>query len=256
MSIFFIFLILLILPAFSSISQDRPSIAEPEVSQIFRNIADINDRASIALILEDFLIPEDVDQVERIEVIDVSNIGFGRDDIVVVYPSMNVYIVEQPSRELAEVMRSWGIQEQRRDASNELEPDYFYPAFADTLTENEIQERQLELVQGSIIADLLESVNRNYADMPLSLRFERDQEGFTFQLWNYEQDAFAFKPRPPAVPDSVGVYDFIYMITADTTVISDTVMYDIMYISKSVQEIIELPPQPADRQEIRTTTLP
>ncbi len=248
--------ILLMLPAFLSVSQDRPSVAEPEVSQIFRNIADITDRASIALILEDFLIPEDADQVDRIEIIDISNIGFGRDDIVVVYPSMNVYIVEQPSRELAEIMRSWGVQEHRRDASNELEPDYFYPAFADTLTEAEIQERQLELVLGSVISDLLESVNRNYDDLPLSLRFERDDEGFTFQLWNYDNDAFAFKPRPPAAPDSIGVYDFLYMVSADTTIISDTVMYDIMYINKSVQEIIELPPEPAGRQEIRTTTLP
>ncbi len=252
----FSLLLLLILPAFSSAGQDRPTVAEPEVSQIFRNIAEITDRASIELILNDFLIAEDVDQVERIEIIDVSNIGFGRDDIVVVYPSLNVYIVEQPSRELAEIMRSWGIQEQRRDASNELTPDYFYPDFADTLTETEIQERQIELVQSSIISDLLESVNRNYTDLPFSLRFERDHEGFTFQMWNYDRDAFSFNPRPPAVPDSIGVYDFIYMVSADTTIIADTLMYDIMYISKSVQEIIQLPPEPADRQEIRTTRLP
>lgn len=235
---------------------DRPSISEPQVSQIFRNIAEITDRASIEWILDDYLIAENPDRVERIEIIDVSNIGFGRDDIMVVYPSLNIYILEQPSPELSEIMRAWGIREQRRDASNELTPDYFYPAFADTLSEMEINERQAELVQGSIIADLLESVNRNYADMPFSLRFERDEEGFTFQIWNYDRDAFAFHPRPPAVPDSVSVYDFMYMVAADTVIIADTVMYDIMYINRSVQEIIELPPAPADLQEIRTTSLP
>lgn len=240
----------------STTASDRPSISEPQVSQIFRNIAEITDRASIEWILDDFLIAEDPDQVERLEVIDVSNIGFGRDDIVVVYPSLNVYIVEQPSPELAEIMRSWGIREQRRDASNELSPDYFYPSFADTLSEMEINERQTELVQGSIIADLLESINRNYTDMPISLRFERDEEGFTFQIWNYDRDAFAFHPRPPAAPDSVGVYDFLYLVASDTVMIADTVMYDIMFINRSVQEVIELPPTPADLQEIRTTSLP
>jgi len=249
------FLSLFFLMSFTATSSDRPSLAEPQVSQIFRNIAEITDRASIEWILDDFLIAEDPDLVERLEIIDVSNIGFGRDDIVVVYPSLNVYIVEQPSRELTEIMRSWGIQEQRRDASNELSPDYFYPDQADTLSEEELRDRQLELVQGSIIADLLESVNRNYTDMPISLRFERDQEGFTFQIWNYDRNAFAFHPRP-AAPDTVGVYDFMYMVAADTVIIADTVMYDLMFINKSVQEIIEVPLQPADRQVIRTTNLP
>ncbi len=249
------FLSLFFLMAFTGANSNRPSIAEPQVSQIFRNIAEITDSASIEWILDDFLIAEDPSQVERIEIIDVSNIGFGRDDIVVVYPSLNVYIVEQPSAELTEIMRSWGIQEQRRDASNELQPNYFYPAFADTLSEEEIQERQIELVQGSILADLLESVNRNYTDMPLSLRFERDNEGFTFQLWNYDRDAFAYRPRP-AAPDTVGIYDFMYVVAADTIVIADTVMYDLMFINRAVQEIIELPPAPSDRQVIRTTSLP
>jgi len=251
------FVSLFFLMSFTTASGDRPSIAEPEVSQIFRNIAEITDRASIEWILNDFLIAEDPDQVERIEIIDVSNIGFGRDDIVVVYPSLNVYIVEQPSRELSEIMRSWGIQEQRRDASNELSSDYFYPDFADTLSDEEMSDRQVELVQSSIISDLLESVNRNYRDNePISLRFERDQEGFTFQIWNYDRDSFAFHPRPPAAPDSIGVYDFMYMVAADTVIIADTMMYDLMYINKSVQEIIEIPPEPADRQQIRTTSLP
>ena len=250
------FVSLFFLMSFTTEGGDRPTVTEPEVSQIFRNIAEITDRASIEWILDDFLIAEDPDLVERIEIIDVSNIGFGRDDIVVVYPSLNVYIVEQPSRELSEIMRSWGIQEQRRDASNELSPDYFYPDFADTLNQEEMSARQVELVQSSIISDLLESVNRNYRDKPISLRFERDQEGFTFQIWNYDRDSFAFQPRPPAAPDSIGVYDFMYMVAADTIIIADTVMYDLMYINKSVQEIIEIPPEPADRQQIRTTSLP
>lgn len=250
-----VLLLLSFLLSFTGIDENRPSIPEPEVSQIFRNIAEITDAASIAMILDDFLIAEDPDEVERIEIIDVSNIGFGRDDIVVVYPSLNVYIVEQPSPALSEIMRSWGVREQRTDASNELSPDYFYPEFADTLSETDIRERQNELVQGSIISDLLKSVNRNYADMPISLRFERDEEGFTFQIWNYDQEAFDFNPRP-AAPDTVGVYDFMYMVAADTVMIADTVMYDLMYINRSVQEIIQIPTEPEAVQEIQTTRLP
>lgn len=218
------------------VTQNRPVIADPEVSQIFRNIAVVTDKESIDILLADFLIPEDVENVEKLEIIDVSNIGFGRDDIVVVFPSMNVYILDQPSEEISRVMRSWGIQEQRRDASIELTSEYFYPGSTQSIPESELQDQQIDLVQRSIISDLLESINRNYLDPDISLRFERDDEGFTFQIWNYNDEAFSYSPRPRTAPD--------------------TVMYDLMYINKTIQEVIEVPSESGMPRSISRTELP
>ena len=229
---------------------------EPEVSQIFRNIAELSDPASIQTIFEDFFITENIEEVDRIEIIDVSDIGFGSNDIMVVYPSRNVYMLDQPSPQLAEVMRSWSIREQRRDAENTLTADYFYPAHADTLERWEVEESEIVLVQNALISDILESLNRNYVDMPISLRFERGEleEGFTFQMWNYNEDAFSFSPRP-ARADSISVNDFLYVIYSDSTVVADTTLYDVIFINKSVQETIYLPPM-REAPVIQTHNLP
>lgn len=246
--------LLFVSPCNNLLEARQQNIPDPEVSQIFRNIAEITDPASIQIILDDFLLPENVDEIERLEVIDVSNIGFGSNDVLVVYPSQNVYLIDQPTPQLAEIMRGWSIQEQRRDAEN-LGSQYFYPAHADTLERWEIDESEIELVQNSLISDLLLSLERNYNDMPISLRFERDYETFTFQMWNYNEDAFEFSPRPPGVADSIAVNDFLYVLYSDSTVIADTTMYDVIYINKTVEETIYLPPI-SQEPVIQIETLP
>lgn len=213
-----------------------------DVSQIFRPSAELTDTESIRELLSGLILPDDPSEVERIEVIDITNNGFGPDDMLVVHPSMNMYIIEQPDPDIAEIMRSWNFEEQQRDASNELSADYFYPDGADTLDLNLISEEQMvDLVQNSILSDLLESLNRNYNAMPISLRLERDQEGFTFQMWDYQREAFSFSPRPPATPDSIGVHDMMYVLYNDSTIVADTTYYDLMYINRTVENTIYLP---------------
>ena len=228
---------------------------EPEVTQIFRPIAEIVDPASIETLLFEFLLAEDADEVERIEIIDITNNGFGPDDVLVVYPSTNVYTLDQPGPDVAEIMRGWSFEEQRRDGVN-LSPDYFYPAYADTLPPDQIEETQIELVQNALIADIKESLNRNYDAMPFSLRLERDNEGFTFQMWNYNRDAFSYTPRPPGTPDSVAVNDLMYVMYSDSTVVADTTYYDLIFLNQTIEDIVYLPGREPDVERFDRQSLP
>jgi hypothetical protein len=182
------------------------------ITGIFRNVAEISDSLFIEQILNDFLIPESVSEIERIEIIDVSNIGFGSNDILVIYPSRNVYMLDRPSSEsLLREMQSWRLNDKRRDAENQLDAAYFYPGDKDSALASLNQvygndpDRNLEadLVSNALISDILTSLDRNYRGTPISLRFERDTEGFTFQLWDYEEEALAYAERPE--PDTVFV---------------------------------------------------
>ena len=231
--------------------QLKAQSSNADVSLIFRQIAEINDRSTIRLFIEDFFIPEEPDEVTKLEVIDVTNNGFGPDDILVVYPSMRVYAIDQPTPRVQSIMRSWTFDEQQRDAVN-LEPDYFYPHGADTLDLRFItRDEMIDLVQNSIIADLLESLNRNYRSLPISLRLERDSEGFTFQMWDFDRNGFSFTPRPPGVPDSVAVHDMLYVMRTDSTIVADTTYYDIIYINKTIEEIQYLPGMPQRTESLR-----
>ena len=237
-----IFVAIMLISVFTSSLTGQNLAENADVSQIFRPTAEIIDSGSIQELLDALLLPDDPVDVERIEVIDITNNGFGPDDMLVIHPSMNMYIIEQPDPDIAEIMRSWNFEEQQRDASNELSADYFYPEGADTLDLDLISEEQMmDLVQNSILSDLLESLNRNYDALPISLRLERDQQGFTFQMWDYEREAFSFTPRPPATPDSIGVHDMMYVLYSDSTIVADTTYYDLMYINRTVENTIYLP---------------
>lgn len=234
----------------------QQQMAAPEISQVFRSIVEINDPSAIEMIINDLLLTEVPEDTERIEIIDVSNIGFGADDVLIFYPSRNFYLIDQYSPTLTSMMREWSIEERRRDAESNLGAEYFYPAHADTLEPSEIDETPIELVENSLISDILVSLERNYNDLPISLRFERNEDAIIFQMWNYNEDAFAFSPRPPGVADSVAVNDFLYVLYSDSTVVADTTMYDILYINKTIEETIYTPPVERLEQRIQTQTLP
>ncbi|MDZ7765855.1 MAG: hypothetical protein U5K00_15815 [Melioribacteraceae bacterium] len=234
----------------------QSQVANPEVSQVFRAIAEISEPSAIQYFIDELFLAETAEETDRIEIIDVSNIGFGTNDVLIFYPSRNVYKIEDYPPELTEQMREWSIEERRVDALNTQTEDQFYPAHADTLEAGQIEESEIELVQNSLIADILVSLDRNYTDMPISFRFERDEEAFIFQMWDYNENAFDFSPRPPGVADSVAVNDFLYVLYSDSTVVADTTMYDIIYLNKTVEETIYTPPVEEISPVIQTQTLP
>ena len=192
-------------PAYSQFS-----LEEPGISSVFRNIAELTDSTMIQFILDDFLIAQDISEIDKIEIIDVTNIGFGSNDLMVIHPSREIYILSSPqSADLLQHMLSWRIVDQRRDADNSLSPDFFNPGIIFDNEADDGQQTQIERVQNALISDVLESLNRNYQDMPISFRFERDGEGFTFQLWNYNEEAFSYTPKPSAIADTVFVDQII-----------------------------------------------
>jgi len=223
----------------SSIVLAQPKIEVKNVSQIFRNIAVITDTSTIQTIYDEFLIPEFVDETEKIEIIDVGGIGFGSFDVLVVYPSLRVYLLENSSPELANIMRNWSIEELRRDASNELAPDYFYPVFAETLKTKPPIDLQKELVPNALIADILESLERNYKAKPISFRFERDEEGFTYQIWNHKLDAFEFNPRPK-IGNGLGS-NLLYLLYRESSLVAKDTLTDIIFLNKTVEDSVILP---------------
>ncbi len=251
--IIYLLLIFLVLSVSNSNSQDLTR--NPEVTQIFRPIAVINDPGSIETLLDAYLIAINPSDVEMLEIIDVTNNGFGPDDIMVVYPMLEVFYLEGAPPDVEEIMRGWSFEDRRRDSDN-LPADYFYPAHADTLESWEIEESEIVLVENSLISDLLASLNRNYNTDPISILFERDSDGFTFQMWRFDENAFRFSPRPPATPDSIAVHDLMYVLYSDSTIVADTTYYDLIYVNRTIEDIIYLPGREDQFRPFETRSLP
>lgn len=157
----------------------RPSAGQAEpgvrVSQYTRLYVEITDTDQIQRLLSEALITER--GVTRLEIIDITGDDFGNEDedLWITYPSRETYTI-RASASIRDMMR-WSLNDFQIDGVNTDPEDY-----------------DDEEAKRAILADLLRTVNRNYQDLPISLRFERSEEAFTFQLWNYRTAAMRYSP--------------------------------------------------------------
>lgn len=228
----FIIIVLFLSVINDAYAQDGVNIG---VSQISRPYAEITDPELVDFFLNAYLIPED--EVEKLEIIDITNNGFGPDDILVAYPSMNAYVVDAPP-EAQEIMRDWRIETEYRLDSENHPADVFDPVDPDTIVET------VDQAERAIVGDIIRALDRSYNDLPIRFRFERDREGFTFQMWDFNEFALSYSPPPPPVPEYVDVHDLLYVIRTDSTIVADTAYYDIFYVIKTVEDIHYVPGPP------------
>ena len=84
----------------------------------------------------------------------------------------------------------------------------------------------------------MRGVNRNYADEPINIWFQRDASGVTYEMWGYNIDSLDFNAPPPAVPDSITTYDMVHVFTSDTLIHADSTMFDLIYVYKTVVDTV------------------
>lgn len=94
----------------------------------------------------------------------------------------------------------------------------------------------------------MESLERNYKAKPISFRFERDEEGFTYQIWNHKLDAFEFNPRPKT-GNGLGS-NLLYLLYRESSLVAKDTLTDIIFLNKTVEDSVILP-QVVQRDFIR-----
>lgn len=166
-----------------------------DFSQVTRPVVEIGDSATIDYLLYELFF-EPLDEPDRLEVIDVTQNGFGPDDVMVVYPSVEVFVIPGFIPDTVQtIMSGWQPEVEYRMDSGNMSTD----ALA-TLIASQVGAPQQ--AEGAILYDLVRSVERSYRDLPVSLLFQRDTVGFTFQLWDYNRPAMEVTERSDLVTDS------------------------------------------------------
>jgi hypothetical protein len=166
-----------------------------DFTQVTRPVVQITDSATIDfLIFELFFLP--LEEPNRLQIIDVTQNGFGPDDAVIVYPSVEVFVIPEFIPDTVQtVMSGWTPEVEYRMDSGNMSSN----ALASLIGSEPDSTRRAE---GALLYDLVEAVERSYRDLPVSLLFQRDSVGFTFQLWDYNRPAMTYAPRPEFVADS------------------------------------------------------
>ncbi len=225
--------------------------AQPaQVTQSILPTARVTDPGDIQRLLDLMFIFEE--NVERLDVIDVTNNGFGPDDIVVAYPSQQTYFLgADVDRAAQAIMDEWAFEaEFRRDASSQVPPEQLDPARAPEAIAVE------EHAEMAILADIMYALRRNYQAGPVRLLFERSEGAFTFQMWDYQPEAMQFVSRPSGPPDTLTTYDLLYVLASDSLIEADTAYYDILYLQRTVQDSIFIPVEGVDPAPSRASGSP
>ncbi len=159
--------------------------AAQHFDQLTRPVASIEDSATVDLILHELLIPPP-DSLDRVEVVDLTANGFGPDDTVILYPSLETYLVgADVPRRLQDVMKTW-----------EIESDYRLDA---TLEEGErvaADAHRRQDARAALSAGVLAAVTRYYDGAAIEMRLTRAEDGLRLDLWNF--DPAAMRYRAPA----------------------------------------------------------
>jgi len=192
-------------------------------------VVTITDVVLIRLILDQCLIPES--DVEKMEVLDINQNGFGEKDIARVFPSNNVYLLEKISSDVQKKMDSWGFQ-----ANFQITGANKPPAAYDSV--------ETDKAAHSIFSTLLRGINRNYHDYPIKVRFERDSIGVVFEMWGYNEDKLETGNAQPFMPDSVITYDIFHVFHDDTLINFDSTLYDIIHIQYNQVDTVYMGRQP------------
>ncbi len=213
-----LFFFLVTVPVFISgvAAQDYADGDRKEVRYTMTPYITIDDRGTIRFFTEEFFLPET--SFTRIEVIDTENNGFGKSDLLKFFPSGNIYYLDMVTDTAQKIMNSWKIEE-----NLEIVADLRDPAGFDSV----------KTAEYGILSSLVKGVERNYRSAPMNISMKKDSTGIIFEMWGYDADSLVYSPPPPAVPDSVPVYDVLNAFREEQTYLPDTTMYDVFFIYRS-----------------------
>jgi hypothetical protein len=166
-----------------------------DFTQITRPVVEVTDQEAIDFLLFELFI-EPLQPPIRLQVIDVTLNGYGPDDVIVVYPSVEAFLIPALVPDsVQQVMSAWVPEVEYKLDSGNLPSD----ALAALIGSGSDTAKRAEK---AILYDVVQAVERNYRDLPVGILYERDSVGFTFQIWDYNPPAMQYIPRPTFDSDS------------------------------------------------------
>jgi len=170
--------------------------------------------------------------IDSIEIIDATRNGFGIGDLMVVYPSKELYHLMAVEEPLRSIMGAWTY-----DANKQLTT----PA----VTSRDLQNlaNDLQSPFAGLLTFVLRGLELYYpTGRYVEGYFRRDPETSFIELWNFEEDALKFRNYDgPAISDTLELYDILQVISSDTVFVTDSTLFDAIYIYKTYTDTIFVP---------------
>jgi hypothetical protein len=216
----------LLLCAAASLAQDvhvRPTMAYK---------ATVTDPVLMAQLLRQQSIPAE-GALDSIEIIDATADGFGGNDLVVLYPSKQVFTLMAVEEPLKTVMDNWHYNLEQRTTPH---------THSRELAEQARTERS---PFAGLLGYIVHGLEAYYGGTTVEGAFRRDEATSYLALWNFAPDSFRYAEQSGSgVADTLRYYDLLQVVRHDTTYVADSTLYDVIYVYKTYHDTVYVPAGP------------
>jgi hypothetical protein len=171
-------------------------------------------------------------KIDSIEVIDATRNGFGIGDLIVAYPSKQIFHLMTIEEPLRSIMSSWTYD------ANKL-----YTAPFTTSAELRNSARELQSPYAGLLYFLLKGLELYYPTGEyIEGFFRKDKETSFIELWNFDEGKLNYREAEGlGVSDTLRLFDILKVEANDTVFLSDSTLYDAIYIYKTITDTIFVP---------------
>lgn len=160
-----------------------------DFDQLTRPVATITDTSKVKTMLTELLIAP-AGPVSHADVVDFTGNGFGPDDLIILYPSLESYLVgSDVPRGLQEAMKTW-----------EIKADYRLDATIDDSQKIAADAHRRQDAKAALMGSVLSAVGQFYQGDAINMRLAQDSLGVRLEMWNFDPDAMRYRVplRAPA----------------------------------------------------------
>jgi hypothetical protein len=170
--------------------------------------------------------------IDSIEVIDATRNGFGVGDLIVVYPSKQIYHLMTIEEPLRSIMSSWTYD------ANKL---YSAPFTTSTTLLNSA--RELRSPYAGLLYFLVRGLELYYPGGDyIEGFFRRDPETSFIELWNFDDSKLNYREAQGlGISDTLRLFDILKVEANDTVFLTDSTLYDAIYIYKTIIDTVFVP---------------
>jgi hypothetical protein len=191
--------------------------------------ATVTDPVIIGQLLHQQSIPAE-GTVDSIEIVDAMADGFGGNDLVVLYPSKQVFVLMAVEEPLKTVMDNWHYNLQQRTTPNT------------TSRELADQARSERSPFAGLLSHIMRGLEAYYSGTVIEGAFRRDESTAFLALWNFVPDSFKYREQGTAgASDTLRYYDLLQIVSRDTTYVADSTIYDVIYVYKTYHDTVYVP---------------
>lgn len=193
----------------------------------------VNDPTLIEIFRQEQLLESNM-QIDSIEVIDATRNGFGQGDLMVIYPSKNMYPLIAVEKKLHNIMSSWEFDENLA----------FTSPYIHSQDNFGIAEQWKDPFVG-MLAFILEGLELYYPQgerIMGSFRYQKDEKIAAIVLWDFSENDLVYRPRKSGgIADTLEAYDILQVVKQDTVFLSDSTLFDAIYIYKTITDTVFVP---------------